>query len=92
MNRMNRENTVKKETPPVLGESTHELSRSLHGPSQSQTAASLPSPGEAIETKSQKEPSDNAPHQPCCLRASLTKIGFEMVELYHVRLTHRVHM
>lgn len=31
---MNRENSVKKETPPVLGEATHELSRSLHSPSQ----------------------------------------------------------
>jgi hypothetical protein len=59
---MNRENSVKKETPPVLGEATHELSRSLHSPSQSQTAASLPSPEEAIETKLQKGPSDNAPH------------------------------
>lgn len=26
------------------------------------------------------------------LRASLTKTGFGMVELYHARLTHRVHM
>lgn len=89
---MNWESIVKKETPPVWGEATHELPRSLHGPSQSQTAAFLPSPAEAIETKLKKDPSDNVPHKPCCLRASLTKTGFEMVELYHVRLTHRVHM
>lgn len=59
------ENTVKKETPPVLGEATCELLGSLHGPSQSQTAASLPSQGEAIETKLQKKLPDNAPHHPC---------------------------
>lgn len=60
------ENTVKKETPPALGEATRELLGCLHGPSQSQTAASLPSQREAIETKLQKEPPDNAPHQLCC--------------------------
>lgn len=61
------ENTVKKKTSPVLGEATHELwgwGVSLHGLSQSQTAASLPSPGEAIETKLHKEPQDNASISP----------------------------
>lgn len=60
------ENIVKKETPPVLGEATHDLLGSLHGSSQTQTAVSPPSPGEATETKLQREPADMAPRQPCC--------------------------
>lgn len=48
---------------------------SLHGLSQPQTAASLPSPGEAIETTLQKEPGDNALHQPCWGGQALRKQG-----------------
>lgn len=35
---------------------------------------------------------DTAPYPPCWLRASLATTGFEIFELCHVRLTHKVDM
>lgn len=60
------EGIVNKETPPVLGEAIHGLLRSLHGPSQTQTVVSPPTPRGATETELQRELPDSAPHQPCC--------------------------